>query len=387
MAMALRLARRRLGRTSPNPVVGAVIVKDGVVVGEGYHRAAGEPHAEVEAIRAAGSNAHGAEMYVTLEPCNHHGRTPPCTQAILEAGIKKVWYGMRDPNPGVRGGGAQTLREAGIEVVGHVIEQRCSRINEVYITNVTLKRPFVYLKLAMSLDGRIATRTGESHWITSDAARRKVHRLRDRVSAIMVGIGTILADNPSLTTRLPEGGGIDPVRIVADSKLRTPLDAKIFNDVSPAGVIIATSKNPPSDRKSALEKRGAVVLTTCGEDRVDLHDLLRKLYRRGITSVLIEGGASLAWTAIQERAVDRCLFFYAPVIIGGDDAPCGIGGAGISRLEEAPRLTEVEVTRVGTDILVNGRIRYAPPPASPSHQEAPAEGKCSRCEENRDSSD
>ena len=219
MSLAVRLARRRLGRTTPNPEVGAVLVKDGRVVGQGYHRAAGEPHAEVEAIRAAGPHARGAELFVTLEPCNHHGRTPPCTDAIREAGIRKVWYGVDDPNPGVRGGGANTLREAGIEVVGHVHEKGCRRTNEVYLTNVTLRRPFVYLKLAMSLDGRIATRTGDSQWITSEKSRRRVHRLRDRVSAIAVGIGTVIADNPSLTTRLPRGRGHDPVRIVLDSNL------------------------------------------------------------------------------------------------------------------------------------------------------------------------
>ncbi|MBI4962075.1 MAG: bifunctional diaminohydroxyphosphoribosylaminopyrimidine deaminase/5-amino-6-(5-phosphoribosylamino)uracil reductase RibD [Desulfomonile tiedjei] len=358
MALALRLARRRLGRTSPNPVVGAVLVKDGRVVGEGYHRAAGEPHAEVEAIRAAGSEAKGSELFVTLEPCNHHGRTPPCTEAILEAGIKKVWYGMDDPNPGVRGGGAKTLRTAGVEVVGHVLENRCHRANEVYVTNVTQRRPFVFLKLAMSLDGRIATRTGHSRWITSAASREKVHRLRDRVSAIMVGVQTVLADNPMLTTRLPRGGGHDPIRVIADSSLRTPLDAAIFNPDSTSGVIIATRKDPPPGPKSNLEKHGARVLPTSGSKQVDLSDLLLRLYRIGITSVLIEGGAQLAWGALSARVVDRCLFFYAPIIIGGETAPSGVGGAGIKTLNEAPRLSDVEFRRIGPDMLLNGRVSY-----------------------------
>lgn len=252
MSLALKLARRGLGRTSPNPAVGAVIVRNGKLVGKGYHRAAGEPHAEVEAIRAAGSEARGAELYVTLEPCNHHGRTPPCVEAILEAGIAKVWYGMEDPNPGVRGGGAKRLRDAGVEAVGHVFEKRCRKLNEIYLLNITQKRPFVYLKLAMSLDGRIATRTGHSQWITSEASRRKVHRLRDRVSAIMVGVETIITDNPLLTTRLPQGQGRDPIRIVADSNLRTPSDSFIFNPSSTAGVIIASRKDPPLDKKSKL---------------------------------------------------------------------------------------------------------------------------------------
>jgi diaminohydroxyphosphoribosylaminopyrimidine deaminase/5-amino-6-(5-phosphoribosylamino)uracil reductase len=364
MALAIRLARRRLGRTAPNPVVGAVIVKEGRVVSEGYHRAAGKPHAEVEAIRAAGSEAKGSELFVTLEPCNHHGRTPPCTEAILEAGIKKVWYGMDDPNPGVRGGGAKTLRDKGVAVVGHVLENRCRRANEVYLTNVTQRRPFVFLKLAMSLDGRIATRTGHSRWITSEASREKVHRLRDKVSAIMVGVQTVLADNPFLTTRLPRGGGHDPIRVIADSNLRTPLDAAIFNPDSASGVIIATRKDPPSGPRSRLEKHGAKVLITSGSEQVDLSDLLRRLYRTGITSVLIEGGAQLAWGALTARVVDRCLFFYAPIIIGGETAPSGVAGAGIATLDEAPRLADVEFRRVGPDMLLNGRVVY------PGHNES-----------------
>ena len=358
MSLALKLARRALGRTSPNPAVGAVLVKNGKVVGTGYHHAAGEPHAEVEAIRAAGPDARGSEMFVTLEPCNHHGRTPPCTEAILVAGIKRVWYGMDDPNPDVRGGGAKTLGNAGVEVVGHVSEKRCSRINEIYVTNVTMTRPFVFLKLAMSLDGRIATRTGHSQWITSEESRRKVHRLRNRVSAIMVGIGTVLGDNPALTTRLKNGRGRDPVRIIADSDLRTPLNAKIFDTSSSAGVIIATKKNPPAERTTRLEKKGAKVLRTKGRDRVDLQDLLYHLYGIGITSLLIEGGAGLAWAALQSKVVDRCLFFYAPIIIGGESAQSGVGGIGINELMEAPRLIDVRSFRVGPDILLEGKIIY-----------------------------
>lgn len=361
MALALRLARRGLGRTAPNPAVGAVLVKDGKVVGKGYHRAAGEPHAEVEAIRSAGSEARGAELFVTLEPCNHHGRTPPCTDAIREAGISRVWYGMDDLNPGVRGGGARTLRDAGVEVIGHVIENRCRQINEVYLTNVTLHRPFVFLKLAMSLDGRIATKTGHSRWITCEESRRKVHRLRDRVSAIMVGIGTVIADNPSLTTRLPKGRGRDPIRIVVDSSLRTPPAAAIFNPASAAGVIIATRKDPPSAHKSDLEEQGAKVLRTKGSKQVDLTDLLGRLYDIGVTSVLIEGGATLAWGALDAGVVDRCLFFYAPIIVGGTSAPSGVGGAGISRLEEAPRLVTVKAFRVGSDVMIDGRVVYPGP--------------------------
>jgi diaminohydroxyphosphoribosylaminopyrimidine deaminase/5-amino-6-(5-phosphoribosylamino)uracil reductase len=358
MSLALRLARRGLGRTSPNPVVGAVIVKDGRIVGQGYHRAAGKPHAEVEAIRNAGSEARGAELFVTLEPCNHHGRTPPCTEAIREAGIGRVYFGIEDPNPGVTGGGESTLRKAGIDVVGPVLEHRCRRQNEVYLTNVSQRRPFVYLKLAMSLDGRIATRTGHSQWITSEKARAKVHRLRDRVSAVMVGIGTVVADDPRLTTRLPGGRGRNPIRIVVDSQLRTPPSAAILNSPGGPGVIIASASEPCAERRLALERKGARVLTTSGCSRVDLKDLMPRLFKIGITSILIEGGGGLAWGALDARVVDRCLFFYAPLIIGGESAHPGIGGTGISRLEDAPRLTEVRTSRVGSDICLNGRVVY-----------------------------
>jgi diaminohydroxyphosphoribosylaminopyrimidine deaminase/5-amino-6-(5-phosphoribosylamino)uracil reductase len=358
MSRALSLARRGLGRTSPNPMVGAVVVKDGKIIGEGFHRATGEPHAEVEAIRAAGEETHGAELFVTLEPCNHYGRTPPCTQAIMAAGVKRVYYGIDDPNPSVIGGGAEFLRKAGIEVVGQVLENRCRALNEVYLTNVTLRRPFVYLKLAMSLDGRIATRTGHSRWITSEQSRLKAHRLRDRVSAIMVGIETVIVDNPSLTTRLKGRQGRDPIRIVADSNLRTPIEANIFNQTSQAGVIIATRSNPPSRLKARLEKKGAKVIQTTGPDRVDLKDLLTNLYKMGITSLLIEGGAGLAWGALEARIVDRCMFFYAPIIIGGKSAPTGVSGTGINRLEEAPRLVEMRSLKVGPDILVEGKVVY-----------------------------
>ncbi len=358
MSRALRLARQGLGRTDPNPMVGAVLVKRGVVVGEGYHKAAGRPHAEVEAIVAAGGEACGADLYVTLEPCNHHGRTPPCTSAILEAGVRRVWFGMEDPNPGVKGGGAKTLREAGVEVFGPILEQRCRALNEVYLTHITLRRPFVFLKLAMSLDGKIATRSGHSQWITSEASRNRVHHLRDRVSAVMVGIGTVLADNPSLTTRLPSGRGRDPVRIVADSALRTPPSAAIFNPASEAGVMIACRHSPPARKRARLEGKGAGIIPTSGAERVDLQDFLSQAYLLGITSVLIEGGAGLAWGALQERVVDRCVFFYSPIIIGGQASPSGIGGKGIDRLEQAPGLVEVKTSRVGPDILVTGRVAY-----------------------------
>lgn len=358
MARALQLARRGLGKTDPNPVVGAVIVRDGKVVGQGYHKAAGQPHAEVEAIREAGDLARDADLFVTLEPCNHHGRTPPCTQAILGAGIKRVWYGAEDPNPDVPGRGADTLRGAGIEVIGPVMEADCRIVNEVYLTHITLRRPFVYLKLAMSLDGKIATRTGISKWITSEESRLKVHSLRNRVSSLMVGVGTILADDPRLTTRLGKGHGRNPVRVVVDSNLRTPGNAAIFNSDSNGKVVIGCRKDPPAIRVKALELKGARVIP-CGEGPgVNLESFLGRLYELGITSLLIEGGAGLAWGALAARVVDRGLFFYAPMIIGGTEAPSGVGGQGVATLVEAPRLVGVTTSRCGPDILVSGRVAY-----------------------------
>ncbi|MEW6348098.1 MAG: bifunctional diaminohydroxyphosphoribosylaminopyrimidine deaminase/5-amino-6-(5-phosphoribosylamino)uracil reductase RibD [Thermodesulfobacteriota bacterium] len=357
--VALSLAGQ--GRTEPNPMVGAVVVKDGRIVGRGYHRAAGMPHAEVQALLDAGPQSKDADLYVTLEPCNHYGRTPPCTEAILRAGIRRVWYGMDDPNPDVLGGGAQALRRAGIEVHGPLMDEPCRRLNEVYLLNISLRRPFVYLKLAMSLDGRIATRTGHSQWITSEQSRNQVHRLRDRVSAIMTGIGTVLADNPSLTTRLPEGRGHDPLRVVVDSSLRIPTDSKVFNPSSSAGVVIAAGADAPSARADELSRAGAVILRTSAAGKVELRELLDQLFQRGVCSILLEGGAGLAWGALDEGIVDRCMFYYAPMIIGGAHARSGVSGEGIDRLEEAPRLKDVEIGRVGPDVLITGRTCYTGP--------------------------
>ncbi len=358
MAQALRLAERGLGRTDPNPMVGALVVRDGEVVGQGYHQGPGQPHAEIEALRDAGNRAYGADLFVTLEPCNHYGRTPPCTQSIMGNGIARVWYGMADPNPDVCGGGLTALREAGIEVRGPVLEDQCRKLNEVYLAHVVNRRPFVFLKLAMSLDGKIATRTGHSKWITSEESRHQVHELRDRVSAVMVGIGTVLTDDPSLTTRLPDRQGRNPVRIVVDSQLRTPPDATVLHQPESAAVIVACTRSPAEASRRELVNKGVQVLPTKGRDRVDLTDLMGQLYGLGITSLLVEGGAHLAWSVLQSALVDRCLFFYAPVIIGGADAPSGVGGHGVERLDEAPRLAAVECEYVGPDLMVTGRTVY-----------------------------
>ena len=283
MAEALAIAQYAMGRTSPNPMVGAVIVRDGRVVGQGWHRQAGTPHAEVHALRQAGELAQGATMYVTLEPCSHHGRTGPCTEAVIAAGIKKVIVAMADPNPLVAGKGIARLRDAGIEVIEGVLAEKSANINEVFIKWISTGKPFVVLKSAMSLDGKIAAHTGHSQWITGSKAREVVHQLRDQYDGILVGIGTVLADDPSLTTRL-ETIGKNPLRIIVDSKARIPLDAQVITDGLPT--ILAVTTQAPQEKLDALQTCGIkVIVTETKEGRVDLPQLFQILGQQGITSI------------------------------------------------------------------------------------------------------
>jgi diaminohydroxyphosphoribosylaminopyrimidine deaminase/5-amino-6-(5-phosphoribosylamino)uracil reductase len=352
MAMALRLARKGLGRTSPNPVVGAVVVKNNRVVGKGYHQRAGGPHAEVYALKEAGDQAKGATLYVTLEPCNHFGRTPPCTLAIQESGIARVVYGMNDPNPQVKGGGGEWLRAQGLEVVKGVLEEECRRLNEVYIKWIATGLPFVILKAAISLDGRIATRTGDSQWISGETSRLLVHRLRNQVDAVLVGIGTVLKDDPRLTVRLPgEKKTKDPLRVVIDPRLRLPQKARLLSD--PGRVVVATRDPYPSRKGEALKKLGVDLLLLREEKgRLSLRSLLAHLGRRGVTSLLVEGGAETFAGFLEERMVDKILVFIAPCLIGGKKAPGMIGGKGAARIAEALRLKEMRVRTLGEDIFV-----------------------------------
>jgi diaminohydroxyphosphoribosylaminopyrimidine deaminase/5-amino-6-(5-phosphoribosylamino)uracil reductase len=264
---------------------------------------------------------------------------------------------MADPNPGVTGGGAQTLEAQGIEVHGDILREQCEALNEVFMVNVIEHRPFGFLKMAMSLDGRIATKTGHSQWITSPPARRQVHRLRDRVSAVMVGIGTVLADDPRLTVRLAGTRWRNPVRVIADSDLRIPLNSALFEDLPDTELIVACKRKPNPEKKKALEAAGAMVIETKGADRVDLGGLSDALFDRGITSVLVEGGAGLAWGALEAGIIDRCLFYYAPMIIGGADAPSGVAGEGAETLQDAFRLEGIAVSGVGDDVQISGRVR------------------------------
>ena len=357
MEDALALAAKARGRTSPNPLVGAVIVRDGEIVGEGYHRKAGDAHAEIHALNQAKELAEGATMYVTLEPCCHWGRTPPCTESLIRAKLANVVVSMKDPNPQVAGKGIRQLEEAGIPVQVGICEEESKQLNEIFIKYITTQCPFVILKSAISLDGKIATALGESQWITSEASRLKGHEVRAQVDAILVGVGTVLQDNPSLTTRLPERTNEDPIRIVVDSRGRTPLGAKVFNPDSNAGTLIAVTEKAPLEKIDVLKAAGADVLTIeQKEGRVCLSALMRELGRREVTSVLIEGGGEINAAALQAGIVNKLMFFVAPKLIGGKDAPGPIGGVGIARLAEAFDLRDVKISHIGADLLIEGYL-------------------------------
>ena len=358
MQVALDLAARGAGATAPNPMVGAVVVREGRIVGQGWHRRAGGPHAEVHALDEAGAEAAGATLYVTLEPCNHQGRTPPCTEKILTAGIRRVVVAMPDPNPGVAGGGARRLQDAGLQVETGLLAAAARRLNEAWIHFVRTGRPFVLLKCAATLDGRIATRSGDARWVTGAEARRRVHRLRSELDAILVGVGTVISDDPRLTCRLPDGGGRDPLRIVLDTRLRTPPGARLLALDSDAETLIVCGCQADAARRRRLEAAGAKVLVceTRG-GRVDPAALLAHLAREGVTSVLVEGGARVSGALLEARLVDRVMFFYAPKILGGDDGVPLCRGTGPARMRDALALGDVTVERVGPDILVSGYPR------------------------------
>jgi len=354
MRRALRLAAR--GRTSPNPRVGAVVVAGGEVVGEGFHERCGGPHAEVHALAAAGPQARGADLYVTLEPCNHHGRTPPCTEAILAAGIRRVFIGHRDVDPHVAGGGAARLTAAGVEVIADVVVGPCRAFYEAYDVHRRLGRPHVLLKAGMTLDGRLATRTGQSKWITGEAARRAVHRLRSQVDAILVGVGTVLADDPELTARTGRGPRHDPVRVVVDSRGRTPPEARVIAHGSAAPTLVAHTAEG-AGAAARLVWHGVEALECVGCDgRVDLADLLRRLARRGIVSLLAEGGGEVHWSLLEAGLVDRVMLFVAPVIVGGRSAVPVVGGQGVEDMSRAFPIESVRLRRLGRDLVIEGRV-------------------------------
>ena len=358
MRMALELAEKGLGHVSPNPMVGAVVVKNGQVVGQGWHKAVGGPHAEVHAIDDAGEASRGASLYVTLEPCNHQGRTPPCTQKILNAGIRRVVVAMADPNPNVTGGGNAYLQSQGVDVACGEQEAAARRLNEGFIKYVRTRCPFVVLKMAATLDGRIATRTGDARWVTGPAARAYVHRLRHAMDAIMVGIGTVLADDPQLTTRLENGQGVDPMRVVLDTHLRMPEKARMLSEPSGTDTWLVCKPEAAEADAARLNAQGARILKVpLQRGRIDMEALMRRLGELGVTSVLIEGGAQVAASALKSGVVDKVLFFYAPKILGGDDGVPMLSGKGPDMMSASQALNHVGVTRVGEDILVSGYLR------------------------------
>ena len=356
MRRALELARASVGETSPNPPVGAVIVRDGRIVGEGRTQPAGQAHAEVVALRQAGELARGATLYVTLEPCSHHGRTPPCTDAIIAAGVSEVHASMPDPNPQVGGRGLEFLREAGIAVSVGECREEAEELAAPHSMFITTGMPLLTLKFAMSLDGKIATRTGDSQWITCEESRRYVHRLRAQSDAIMAGIGTVVADDPQLTAR--DAGDMplprQPMRVVVDSRGSMSPDAAMLGQ--PGRTLVAVSEISEV-RRDALESAGAeVFIAPTGNGRVNLRALLEELGRREVTSVFVEGGGVLAGFSLMDaRLVNRVVAFVAPVIIGGDRAPSPIGGQGATLISDTIRLSGVRVERFGADVAVIGR--------------------------------
>lgn len=355
MRMALRLARKGAGWTSPNPLVGAVLIRAGRVVATGYHRRAGDDHAEIIALKRGGSAARGSTLYINLEPCSHQGRTPPCTLSLIHAGIRRVVAGMVDPNPLVAGRGVRRLRRAGIEVDVGLLGDECRRLNEAFVKSITRRLPFVVLKLAASLDGKIATFTGDSRWITDEGARLYVHRLRSQVDAVLVGIGTVLADDPQLTCRVP--GGRNPLRIVLDRRLRIPLSARVLREAEPGKTIVVTGPRAPRGKIRLVESLGARVWELpVTQGGISLAALLKKLGRMGLLSVMIEGGADTAGRALREKVVDKILFFYAPKILGAEGRDM-IGALGIRRVSRCTRIRDVEVKRLGRDFLVSGYVK------------------------------
>lgn len=355
MRRALDLAVRARGRTSPNPLVGAVLVRGDRVIGEGYHRRAGRPHAEVAALRAAAAPVRGATMYVNLEPCAHHGRTPPCADALIEAGVGRVVVGMTDPDPRVRGRGIRRLRRAGVAVTTGVLRDVCLRVNEAFVVRVRTGRPFVTLKLAAALDGRIATAGGDARWISSAASRRRVHVLRNQADAVLVGAQTVTADDPRLTCRIR--GGRDPLRVVLDGRLGISPSARVCRLAAPPGTLIATSRTAARARGAAYERAGLEVLAFPGRrGRIALRAVLETLAGRGVNHVLIEGGGQTAAAALREHVVDKVLFFYAPLLLGGDGRAM-LGALAVGRVADGRKLHTMQLERIGRDVLVSGYLQ------------------------------
>ncbi|MEJ9279449.1 bifunctional diaminohydroxyphosphoribosylaminopyrimidine deaminase/5-amino-6-(5-phosphoribosylamino)uracil reductase RibD [Ureibacillus thermosphaericus] len=352
MELALNLARTAKGKTNPNPVVGAVIVKDGVIVGTGIHRKAGEAHAEVHAFHMAGEHAKGATLYVTLEPCSHYGKTPPCANLVKESGVSRVVVATLDPNPLVAGKGVDIIRKAGIEVEVGLLENEARKLNERFIHNMLTNRPFVISKFAMTLDGKIATYNGHSKWISCEQSRLQVHELRNEVDGILVGIGTVLKDNPSLTTRLPNKKGKNPTRIILDSRLRIPLDANILN-TDEANTIIVTTTDADPMKIATLEKKN-VTFIYCSKDEhgLCLKELLQQLYKHGITDVLVEGGGEVNASFLRAGLINKFIIYIAPKLLGGRNSISPIAGRDVDSMDFAINVDFESIDRIGDDVCI-----------------------------------
>ncbi len=356
MRIALQLAEKGRGWTNPNPMVGAVIVKDGRIIGQGWHERYGQPHAERNALAACTADPRGATLYATLEPCCHHGKQPPCVDAILAAGIRRVVVGSADPNPLVSGKGIALLRSHGIEVSENVLREECDRLNRIFFHYITTKRPFVLMKYAMTMDGKIAAYTGHSKWITGEAARAHVQQLRHQYSGIMVGLGTILADDPLLTCRME--GGKNPIRIICDSHLRTPLQAQVVRTAKEVPTLLATYCADPA-RHAAYTQAGCRVLCIAEKDgHIDLVQLMERLGQEQIDSILLEGGGTLNWTALESGIVQQVQAYIAPKLLGGSAAKTPVEGDGVPHPNAAFSLKNSRLLRLGEDLLIESEVTY-----------------------------
>lgn len=355
MKRALELAVKGIGLVNPNPLVGAVIVKNDEIIGEGYHECYGEAHAERNAVKNAVKSVEGSTIYVTLEPCAHYGKTPPCVDLIIEKKFKKVVIGMLDPNEKVAGKSIEKLRMNGIEVVVGVMEEECIKLNEIFIKYITSKRPFVILKSGMSLDGKIATSTGESKWITSEESRQDSQKLRNRIHSIMVGVNTVIQDDPLLTCRINPDKKL--IRIIVDTNLRIPIESNVVKNNNKL-TIVATTFEADKNKKKILRDLGVKVLEVSKlNNKVNLKELIEKLGKDGIDSILIEGGGTLNFSALEEKIVDKLIFYIAPKILGGENSKSSIAGIGFSRLSEAVEIENISYRQCSDDLVVEGYIK------------------------------
>ncbi|WP_196220169.1 bifunctional diaminohydroxyphosphoribosylaminopyrimidine deaminase/5-amino-6-(5-phosphoribosylamino)uracil reductase RibD [Terrilactibacillus tamarindi] len=353
MKLAIDLAKATVGQTSPNPAVGAVVVHHGEIVGMGAHLKAGEAHAEVQALRMAGERARGATIYVTLEPCSHFGKTPPCADLIIEKELKRVVVASNDPNPLVSGKGLERIRQAGITVETGILKEQADQLNKFFFHYMKKKVPFVTLKTASSVDGKTATVTGESQWITGEESRQDVHQLRHQHDSILVGVNTVITDNPSLTTRLPHGGK-NPIRIILDTYLRTPEESQVIKDQA-APTWIMTGSQIDQEKKRRLMKQGHVTIYELPVDKIKIKDVLHLLGEKLVTSLLVEGGATIHESFVKEGCFDEIIMYFAPKIIGGEKAPSIFGGIGISKLSQAIHMNIESIDRIGRDVKIIAR--------------------------------